>query len=103
MNINRAGITFNEEERYISGLPDRLSIEAIGVAFGIARRARAQCYNSFLELLLCDIEDLSDDKAATLQAYPDRLRRLDDLSERLVPVLMPQMISELERGLPELR
>lgn len=86
---NTGRITFNEDERFITGLPAVASIAEVDRALFVAKRARGHCYGTFLTLLMCDLELLTDEKAATITLYPDRLRRLDQLSESLENIAAP--------------
>ena len=96
MELNKNEIIFNPEERWVAGLTESMPITAVNEAFSITRRARGHCYEAFVSLLTCDIELLTDSQAKTLPLYPDRLRRLDELSQKLAGVLAPQMIAELQ-------
>jgi hypothetical protein len=102
MNFDKDSIIFTEGEQYITGLPEKMPINGIGVAFGRVRLARAQCHNDFLTLLTCDLDSLNERQAAQLPLYSERLRRLDHISERLIPALMPRILSELEHALPRI-
>lgn len=70
-------IIFNDHERWISGVPERLPIAEGGRALAQVRRARSHCYGAFMTLLRCDMDLLTDVEAASIPLYPQRLRQLD--------------------------
>ncbi len=78
-DFNRGEINFNDQERWISGVPDSMPIAEGGQAMAQVRNARAQCYGAFMTLLRCDIDLITETEAASIVLYPERLRQLDEM------------------------
>lgn len=98
MEFNKDDITFNREERWVAGLPKYMPIADANEAFTHTLRARTSCFAAFDELLTCDLDLVTDQEMKTLQLYPDRLRKLEELSQKLAGVIAPQMIAQLEEN-----
>jgi hypothetical protein len=98
MELNKDKIIFNPEERWIGGLPESIPIADANEAFAITRRARECCYAAFKSLLTCDFDLVTDDEMKTLPLYPNRLGKLDELSQKLAGVIAPQMIAQLQEN-----
>lgn len=101
MRFDVENVYFNEEERWISGLPEYRSRVNVNSALSQVLAARDRCRESFINLLCADISQNSAvEERRAAAAYVDRLSRIDVLVGNLIPVVMPQIIGELE-GDPE--
>ncbi len=99
MDFNRQNIIFNYEERYVTGLPPKMPLPAANVALSISRCARDHCFSRFYDLLMCDVELLSDSMVREMHLYPERLAKIDRLSLKLARVAAPAMVDELENNM----
>ena len=86
MEFTKSEIIFNDEERWIAGLPESMPIGEGCEAIKQVNNARTHCARAFGHLLLCDVELLTDEEVLSLRAYPPRIRKLDSMADALQQV-----------------
>lgn len=102
MRYTSTEILFDEEERYISGLPETMSIALMGTALGHAMAAKAHCLKRYNYLMTCDPLEITDTDVSSLIFFDDRLEKLDRLGGKLIDLVAPHLIDALEKQLPRL-
>ena len=101
MEFDGKHIFFNKEECWATAVDPVVPYAGVSKAYGQVMRSRNGAVARFVELAVnADVEALTDEDIAELPDIANRIRYIDEIAEKLIPILIPRMADLLETAPP---